>query len=491
MRKILIAALLLQSGYISAQCGKALSFDPNNDSYVMTDLWYPMIYDVENNFTMEFWIKPITTIKAGMIAFNEQYEGWGGQSYAVFPGYYEADSCGVGVSVGTNGVAIIEGGANYLPVSLVHYTAISSTDWTHIAVVYSNRIPSLYINGSLAATGTSSPKAHVFPTAVLGDVSETLNLGPFGGTIDEFRIWSVAFNNVTVASWYDKYTTSSHPFYSNLHTFWKMDEGLGTTTADISENGHTGLLFSSNPMTWVAGWAPVGATAPTVSAGSDENTYFGYAADQCVSKTASVTGGTGPFTYSWSLDRALLPGETMTGVSTASVTVCLMDTAQLCLTVTDPASNCTTTDCANIFAEDVRCGNGNNQKTTICHNGNTICVDNSAVPAHLDHGDYVGTCGITRRGYTNAEVPDPVTVESIKPGFNVYPNPSNGSFTVTVDAGNAAQSLRIFNASGQMIKQMNIGQEHSTKITINEPGVYMVQLVGDKKIISKKVVVIR
>ena len=39
------------------------------------------------------------------------------------------------------------------------------------------------------------------------------------------------------------------------------------------------------------------------------------------------------------------------------------------------------------------------KKTTVCHippgnpaNAHTICVGNAAVPAHLDHGDFVGTC---------------------------------------------------------------------------------------------------
>lgn len=31
-------------------------------------------------------------------------------------------------------------------------------------------------------------------------------------------------------------------------------------------------------------------------------------------------------------------------------------------------------------------------KTTLCHNGVTITVSNNAVPAHLKHGDTVGAC---------------------------------------------------------------------------------------------------
>lgn len=33
-----------------------------------------------------------------------------------------------------------------------------------------------------------------------------------------------------------------------------------------------------------------------------------------------------------------------------------------------------------------------NEKTTLCHKGETITVSNAAVDAHLAHGDCVGSC---------------------------------------------------------------------------------------------------
>lgn len=48
------------------------------------------------------------------------------------------------------------------------------------------------------------------------------------------------------------------------------------------------------------------------------------------------------------------------------------------------------------------CDPADTKKTTVCHippgnpaNAHTICVGNAAVPAHLDHGDFVGTCACT------------------------------------------------------------------------------------------------
>lgn len=64
----------------------------------------------------------------------------------------------------------------------------------------------------------------------------------------------------------------------------------------------------------------------------------------------------------------------------------------------------------SVNAPDPRaCDPADTKKTTVCHippgnpaNAHTICVGNAAVPAHLDHGDFVGTCACT--GGTDAGV---------------------------------------------------------------------------------------
>jgi hypothetical protein len=56
------------------------------------------------------------------------------------------------------------------------------------------------------------------------------------------------------------------------------------------------------------------------------------------------------------------------------------------------------------------CDPADTMKTTICHippgnpaNAHTICVGNPAVAAHLDHGDFVGTCSCTGDGGVTTE----------------------------------------------------------------------------------------
>jgi len=214
-----------------------------------------------------------------------------------------------------------------------------------------------------------------------------------------------------------------------------------------------------------------GCCTGTVDAGTDEHLYFGYGPEQCRTKTAAVTGGTSPFTYSWTLNRALLSGETMTGSATANVTVCVMDTAELCVTVTD-ASNCTFTDCATLFAEDVRCFSGNNQKVAVCHNGNKICVDASAVPGHLGHGDYVGSCS-ARLAFQGGEHAFAI---------NLFPNPSSGTISFHTEGMDGKVKLQIVNTLGQKVIVKDVtfsGELYSLEISGLSYGIYKFILMND------------
>ena len=511
MKKIISSIalmILLTATAVHAQCpGNALNFTAASISRVDGAL----ISSVSNNFTMEFWVKPSKAIPSGMIETNIPfyYAGVAGQNYGVFPthgGGYPGPNpnngypnhAGAGISVGTNGVAVFEHSHNYIPPILLLYTPISSINWTHIAVVYTARNPSLYINGLLVRTSPfTSTITDVHPSASLGDL---YNYGPFGGSIDELRIWDTPLSGATIGAWYNLHADNSHPNIANLYSYWKLDEGTGITTADASGNGRNGTL--ANAPAWISSTIAL-HPALTVSAGADEHMLFGYPPSQCKTKTVVVTGGTAPFTYSWTLNRALLSGETMTGSNTSSVTVCLMDTAELCVTVTD-AANCTSTDCAMMFAEDVRCGTGNNQKVTICHNNNTICVDASAVPAHIAHGDYVGPCGSNFANHEEIEIkentkpvfnisPKAGKENNSKPGFNIYPNPSDGNFIISFnlkDGNSSDRTIQIINSNGQVVKQLNMNGQNRMSINLKDPGTYVVQLITNRQVITKRLVVV-
>jgi len=113
-----------------------------------------------SEISIAFWAKPKTQIELP----NESIEGTYGtgtkRNDVVFPQQGEIafgpGHAAVGVSVGTNGVCVYEHSASYLPSVLVYPASI--TDWTHIAVVYSKNLPTLYVNGKSVHQGLRSPK---------------------------------------------------------------------------------------------------------------------------------------------------------------------------------------------------------------------------------------------------------------------------------------------------------------------------------------------
>jgi hypothetical protein len=61
------------------------------------------------------------------------------------------------------------------------------------------------------------------------------------------------------------------------------------------------------------------------------------------------------------------------------------------------------------------CDPADTKKTTICHlppgnpaNAHTLCVGNPAVPAHLAHGDHLGSCCDGGGGTTGTPASDPI-----------------------------------------------------------------------------------
>ena len=188
--------------------------------------------DVRNDFTMEFWAHPM--LPRGEKEGRAGYAGRKGQRYLLFPskgatGPGGALHAGVGVSLGTNGVAVAENAAAYLPLVVDVQTPI--TGWVHVAVVYLDKTPSLYLNGTLVGTGPRS--SHTVHPSLWGADLQTRGYGAFAGAVDDVRLWNVPLTEEQIRTNLASPITGNEP---GLLGFWNFDDPANRGR-DASQHG--------------------------------------------------------------------------------------------------------------------------------------------------------------------------------------------------------------------------------------------------------------
>jgi len=202
----------------------------------------------------------------------------------------------------------------------------------------------------------------------------------------------------------------------------------------------------------------------------DGSIFLGYGSESA-ELSATAIGGTPGYTYNWSNGdngKTIVVSPTSTTVYTATIT---------------DANGCTSTCSITIEVIDIRCGN-NNDKVTLCHNGNTICVSPNAVAAHLANhpGDNLGAC---------ANKTDLASEESL----NVYPNPSTGLVNLEFEINQDSDvTIEILNMNGQLIYAEKISEKaghyvHNIDLSSFTNGVYMLRVLNNGIIENKRIMI--
>ncbi|SHG44839.1 Por secretion system C-terminal sorting domain-containing protein [Flavobacterium fluvii] len=232
---------------------------------------------------------------------------------------------------------------------------------------------------------------------------------------------------------------------------------------------------------------------------SNPQLYYGYSLDQSTTIAGIPTGGTAPYTFSITMDRPLKSniinssGDEIWLSDTNSVTATLMETAIFTVTVTD-ANGCSVSKTTTVNAEDARCIVGNNTKIKIYHQTgnsqnpcNEICVAQSAVQAHLDHGDSLSPCTSSTPNSKFAKN-EKSTIESASFDVKVYPNPSNNQFTLVVEgASNEKTEVIVYDMLARMVKR--IEKNNNQPIVFGQelsPGQYLtvIKQGNDTKVVN-------
>lgn len=154
--------------------------------------------EITNSFTMAVWAKPSVDIDLPV----ETNHGIGTdhkRNDALYPPpghevYGDEQQAGSGVSIGRNGVCVYEHSASYFAPILV--CAAPITNWTHVAVVYRDGQPSLYLDGQLVREGKQS--RHIVHPCV--GVKHGRTVPPFHGALGRFKQYDRALTGSEIAA---------------------------------------------------------------------------------------------------------------------------------------------------------------------------------------------------------------------------------------------------------------------------------------------------
>lgn len=213
--------------------------------------------------------------------------------------------------------------------------------------------------------------------------------------------------------------------------------------------------------------------------------FYGYAPEECTSLTASVTGGTGEYSYLWS-----------TGDTTPTINYCPSSAGEISVTVTDERGG-TGTASRDICVTDVSCGNGwFADKVLVCFQRNrihlTLCTPEWLAPLFFKLGASLGSCSDEgcEKSSAGARMNDSATNRFLSIDDLITVQDGELRFLYL---GDGSASIQVINTAGQTMRQLNaqhgsFGELRTMAMPSLPRGMYMIRLIEpDGTVYTKKV----
>ena len=94
----------------------------------------------------------------------------------------------------------------------------------------------IYLNGNLWHSGTGKTRATELLKLFLGKMSDNGTDRFYKGRIREFTVWDAELDDETILAWKNKSIDATHPYYSNLVAYYKLDDAPGSSVVDSKHN---------------------------------------------------------------------------------------------------------------------------------------------------------------------------------------------------------------------------------------------------------------
>ena len=377
-----------------------------------------------------------------------------------------------GASYGSNGQtywATLSGPAEAPP------NVSPGTGMTVVTIDVAANTMRVQANFSGLLAGVTAAHIHA-PTAVPGSgtagVATTLPTFtgfPSGVT---FGTYDHTFNMLLASSYNPSYITNNGGTTATAFAALRAAIAAGRSYLNV----HTSAFPGGEIRGFLAACPTINVSIPDAFAlggGVLANTvYPAYAAASSLMLQASVSGGTGPYSYTWS-----------NSATTSSVTVSPTATTTYSLSVKDQ-NGCPGSATKTVSVLDVS-GGKKGDKIVICHNGNTLTIGASGVADHVLHGDMLGSCesGTVR-------VPSAAVREETDLAIRVLGNPSPNYFEIQIRGKADNMRLTVYDNLGRVIERKSSLPSNQTVRLGNsyQSGIYLVEIVqGTQKQIVKLV----
>jgi hypothetical protein len=422
-KKIAVAfgLLVFTAGFniMDAQAGAALNFESGSpiDAVVLPQA-------ISNNhlvggtkITIEAWIRPTTLAGNGIIVSN--YTTPNNQLQFLL----RRDGSTILFLLGPGNVI-----ASYSGISTAANT-VTNTIWQHVAGVYDGTVASVYINGVLSASNTTSSNytfASTTNSIIVGSnsISEV-----FDGDIDELRIWNTNRSKCEINTFMNCEIPSNA---TNLIANYHFNQG----TAASNNTGETNLIDATS------------------------NAYNGTLNDFL------LTGSTGNWVTPGGVVSSFttaIPSISVTAVSSQSTVICAGEPVTLIASGATSYNWSTTAITPTITVSP-------SVTTTYTVTGtNTIGCQSMAIITQS-----VNACaGINT--FNISEI-----------GLEIYPNPSNGIFNIKASR---EMNIQVFDILGKALLFVNV-QSSEYKLNLNEygKGIYIVKCYSLGQVKSYKLI---
>ncbi|MEM9547334.1 MAG: LamG-like jellyroll fold domain-containing protein [Bacteroidota bacterium] len=206
-----------------------LKFDGNND-YVRIP--HVPLFDFGSNqdFTVECRIK--TNIAADVaIVGNKDWDSGLNKGFVFSFKFASGPEWKVNIGDGANRVDINTGGS------------IADGEWHTLSVSFDrDGQMRMYENGMFLSESSIASIGDITNGADLMFGTDINVAYDYNGSIAEVRLWDKVLSDQEIIDYACDAVTSSHPSYSNLIGYWKMNEAQGTQVDDQTTNANHGII---------------------------------------------------------------------------------------------------------------------------------------------------------------------------------------------------------------------------------------------------------